>query len=432
MRKSLSRRCLHGISRALRASAPVIVMLASASLCADALAVSFGDGTRGNTVREREREDYDAVGLRAGSFWFYPSVATTVEYNDNIFADRVGKIDDMIIRVAPALRLNSDWSRHALRFQASGDLGFHTDFSTEDFEDAQLGLSGRIDITGDSAIDIDITARRDHERRDSPDDAGGISPTIFYVVSPDVTLRLRFNRLTVRLSSELDITDFKDTLAAGGVLLNEDDRDRLVWEGAAEFGYIVSPSVRGFVRGTYNIRDYDQEIDDRGRMRSSDGFGIFGGFTVELTGSLSAEGYLGYREQHFDDPAFVSIDGITGGLDFVWTPTELTTITLGAERTVRETTQESVSGVFGTDFRVSIDHELLRQLIVTVHGSIGDLDYRGSDRSDTVWRSGFRISYLVNRRVNLDLGYEYRNRSSNIDTQDFSRSTAHLRVRLQL
>ena len=89
-------------------------------------------------------------------------------------------------------------------------------------------------------------------------------------------------------------------------------------------------------------------------------------------------------------------------------------------------------GVFGTDFRVSVDHELLRNLILTVHGAVGDRDYRGSDRSDTVWRGGLRISYFVNRRVNLNFAYDYRNRSSNLDAQNFSRNTAHLRVRIQL
>jgi len=215
-------------------------------------------------------------------------------------------------------------------------------------------------------------------------------------------------------------------------VINEDDRDRLVWEGSAEIGYSISPSIRGFVRGTYDIRHYDQQIDDKGVMRDSDGFGVFGGLAVELTGTLSAEGYIGYRRQRFDDPSFVTVDGITGGLDFVWTATELTTVTIGGERTIQETTQLGVSGVLETEFTLTVDHELLRQMIVSVEGAVLDRRFRGNGRHDTGWRTGLRVTYLVNRYLNLDLSYDYRNRDSNFNFEDFSRNRAHFSFRLQL
>ncbi len=397
-----------------------------------AKAQDSGYGTQGNTVRDRERPDYDAVGARVGSFRILPLLDLGVRYTDNVFATPGDKISDAVFTVRPQLNVRSDWSRHLLTFSATGNLGFFADLGSEDYEDVLIRLMGQIDITRNSRITLSIGADRLHEARDSPDDAGGLRPTIYYLLTPRVEIAFPLGQISVKIGSNMRIFDYNDTLAAGGVVINEDDRDRLIWEGSLELGYVISPSVRGFVRGTYNIRDYDDLVDDRGRMRDSDGFGVVGGIFLDLTGSLSMQAFIGYRRQVFDDVNFVTIDGITGGLDLTWTPTQLTTVRLGVTREVRETTQLNASGVFRTEFRAIIDHELLRQLIVSVRGGVSESDFRGNGRSDTSWRAGVGATYFINRTLNLDFSYEYRNRESNLDFEDFSRNSASLRLRVQL
>lgn len=68
--------------------APVLAMLVAA---APAEAVEFGRALIGNTVQSRVHRGYEPVGIRAGSFMFFPSLDLRGEYNDNIFSDKTDR-----------------------------------------------------------------------------------------------------------------------------------------------------------------------------------------------------------------------------------------------------------------------------------------------------------------------------------------------------
>ena len=56
---------------------------------------------------------------------------------------------------------------------------------------------------------------------------------------------------------------------------------------------------------------------------------------------------------------------------------------------------------------MTVDHELLRNLLLQAVVSVSDEDYQGIDRSDTYVRAGFGAKYLMNRYIHLDLDYNY-------------------------
>ena len=61
-----------------------------------------------------------------------------------------------------------------------------------------------------------------------------------------------------------------------------------------------------FVIGYYDHRDYDHIVDDFGFNRDSRGYSIGGGITIELTGKLSFEGFVGHQKQNWVDPFLTS------------------------------------------------------------------------------------------------------------------------------
>ncbi|MGE0665625.1 MAG: outer membrane beta-barrel protein [Sphingomonadales bacterium] len=393
---------------------------------APAAAVEFGKAVIGNTVQGRVHKGYEPVGIRTGSFMFYPTIDVRGEYTDNIYATGTNKVEDFIIGVRPQVAAQSLWKRHSLRVTAYGDFGLYLDNSNENYEDAGVTTDAAFDIAENSRLTARLVAIRDHERRDSPDDARGVTPTIYYKVTPELRFDQRLNRVALRLRGKVEYLDFNDVETSTGAIVNEDDRDRLGWVIEGRAGYDVSRNVQLYVSGLADQRTYDQKVDDQGFARDSKGFGVFGGIIVELTGTVSAEGYVGLRRQSFADPVLPNVSGVAGGLNVVWAPTKLTTVTVTGERTVEETTQVGSTATLNTSFTVTVDHELRRNLVITLSGTYLSRDYQGIVRNDDNWRGSLGVQYLMSRHFRLRAGYTYNARDSNLFGFDYDTNSAYV------
>ena len=89
-----------------------------------------------------------------------------------------------------------------------------------------------------------------------------------------------------------------------------------------------------------------------------------------------------------------------------------------------------------------LDHELLRNLILSVRGSIAKLDYKSigaANLYDDYYGTELGINYLINRYANFNAGYEYTRREgqSNIaapagQVRDFEVNQVFIRLECQL
>jgi hypothetical protein len=196
-------------------------------------------------------------------------------------------------------------------------------------------------------------------------------------------------------------------------------------------GYEIVPDYEAFVQGAFNVRDYDDPIDDEGFDRDSDGFGVVAGLTVDFGGVTFGDFYVGYREQNYEDASFGTLSGLDAGASLTWNVTPLTTVVGGVRRTVEETTSAGSGGYFGTEVSLSVDHELLRNLVLGVDGRYVMRDYDGIDRNDDYYEMGVDALYMLNRDIYLSAGYEYRDRSSNADGETYNQHVAMVRLTLQ-
>ncbi len=98
------------------------------------------------TPSQRAAENYDAQGVRAGSFLIFPELELGEEFNDNIYAAATGKTSSFIQLVKPSIEAKSQWSNHMLNFFARGALGFYSADGNQNFQDVSAGADGRLDI----------------------------------------------------------------------------------------------------------------------------------------------------------------------------------------------------------------------------------------------------------------------------------------------
>ncbi len=387
---------------------------------------------RGQGVAERPRPEYDAIGVRLGGFFLYPSLGLAERYRDNIFYQDSDTTGDLVTILSPSLRLQSNWNVHSLTVYADADSGTYLDRSSENFLDMRAGAAGRLDIRRDLALSGEVSAARLHEPRSSPDQVGAAEPVTYRLLRAESTLAKRFNRLALRVTGGLDNYSYDNVPATGGGTFDSKDRNRTVFEQGVQLGYQVSPALEPFLRAGLNQRRYERTPDDNGFDRNSWGWSTVGGLAFDLGGITSGEGYLGYFEQRYARAGFGPIAGVSAGGSLLWNPTEITTVTLGADRIVEETTLSGAAGALRSALRAEVDHELRRNVILSANARYAVIDYEDITRVDNVAGASMGGSYLANEHLRLGVDYSYALRSSNAAGADYRTQTIMLRVTGQL
>lgn len=411
----------------VRRPVPITIAAALSGLCFVAPLHAQDVADPNVTILDRPRPDYDPLGIRAGTFLIFPSLTVSETYDDNIFATPDDEVDDFITEVSPRVRAVSNFVRHRLGLSVGADIGLYLDESDENYQDYFGEVDGRLDILRSTYLDAQVGIGRFHEGRDDPEDVGGDEPTEYDRYEGELALNHTINRLFGRLTGRVAVFDFDD---AGTV--SNDDRDRTDYDALLRVGYIVSPRFNVFTEGRYTIEDRDQDVDDAGFERDSDGWEIRGGAAVDITTVLFGEAYVGYRTESFDDPAFDDVDGISFGVDLTWNPTTLTTVVLSGDSDIEATTQAGAAGNFQSSIGLSVDHELLRNLLVGARiGYLRD-DFDGIDRVDNRFDVGASVTYLINRYLSVEGGYLFSDRSSDVDTEEYTRNRIILGITAQL
>jgi len=170
-------------------------------------------------------DPYEPLGLRLGAFRAYPSVEVTGVVTDNVEQSATGRQSDIGLRIAPELRLQSDWVRHSYTLTGNGELIFYTD--NTDFDEHSANVTGNLVIDvrrsttweGIGTYELSQTAPSSSE---VPDSASGDRTDQEFGYTSRLTHRM--GRLAARLSAGVRYLWFDDvSLAGGGV---EDNADR--------------------------------------------------------------------------------------------------------------------------------------------------------------------------------------------------------------
>lgn len=384
----------------------------------------------GESVRTRPKPELDPIGVKLGAFLFFPSLDIAEFYDDNIFAAENDLDHDLITVIEPTLAVNSDWDNHALNASVDGKFGLHARSSDEDYRDINMKADGRLDVTGELLANGRVGYSIIHEDRSSTDDVGGSEPGEFTLFTAGADTTASFDDFSLTISGDFEAFNHDDTPSTVGPV-NQDDRDRLHFDGFVRTGYNISPAYEAFLRFAGNFRNYDSPLDDNGENRDSGGFEINGGLTVGLQGITIGEFFVGYLSQRFADQTLEDISGLTGGVNVTWNVTTLTTVNGRFEHDIKETTSAGASGVFLTKVSAGIDHELLRNLILGGHASYAQDRFRGLNREDNTLALGVDAEYKAFRNLYLMLEYEYISRHSDAVGSDYRNNVVGMKVESQ-
>jgi hypothetical protein len=371
-------------------------------------------------VLTRARPEYDAPGIRVGSFFLYPALAAGFGYSDNVFND-ASNIDDYFYSLAPELHFRSSWSRHMLNLTAEATSYWYSDQGSEDRTDWNIGADGRIDIVRGTDIEAEVHFQNLHEPRGTDLTGGFVAgdpaePTELSRSGFGGAFNHTINRVRLSVGGSVETIDYEDTPTVQPFVptfINNDDRDRTVTEFFAKAAVEATEDTAVFIRGRINDHDFDTAVDDDGFNRDSSGWTFDGGLEFSMTHVLVGELFAGYTQRSYDDPAFDDTSELAFGAGLKWFPTMLTTLRFDGARTIEDTSITAASGYVSTRGEVGVDHELLRNVILSGRLGYETAEYQDVVRSDDIIRGSVGGRFLINNNLHFDAGWEFIDRNSN-------------------
>ncbi|HEY9090098.1 outer membrane beta-barrel protein [Parasphingorhabdus sp.] len=375
------------------------------------------------------KPDLEAAPKTSNSFNVTADVGT--EYNDNIYATRNDEVDDILITFRPGASFSWGDQKNRITFSGSGAIGRYIDNETENYDDWQVGMNGRAQLSSDITLVAGGDYQWDHENRASPEAVNGIEPTQYERAYGFAGLLLQAKPITARLVGTVNDFDFDDVDSLTGTI-NNDDRDRTHYEIGTRIGYPLGTGSEIFVQGAYDKREYDQTVDDFGYTRYSDGFTLAVGARHKLSNRLTGELFVGYLQQDYRDIRFDDISTIDFGAVVDWSGPRGLSASFRVDRSVEETTLPGASSYMLTSGNFSIRANPHPRLAAGLGLRGSHYDYRGVDRSESVLSANLWTRYYLNKHLYVGTDYTFAERSSNAAGYDYDQNRFMFRIGAQL
>lgn len=378
-----------------------------------------------------QSKEYQPLGGRLGGFLVFPSVEFREIYNDNIYTTENGEIDSWITRIVPSLVVQSDWNRHDLRFEVGGEAGFYSHDSDDDYIDFQALADATIDVYHGATIFFEsLGYERLHEDRGSDEIPGAAAETWDYSrYGGDGGVRYKPNRFGIEISGGYHRLEYDNLDVVGGGTVSGDSRDRDEFSAGAEIGYDFSPGYFAYVGGRYYWVDYDTATSF-GSNRDSEGYLVEAGVRFEATPLIDVDIAAGYREQDYESSSLNDVNGFSLRGQATWFVTPLTTVGFTAFTEVQETIASTASGKLARGVAVTVDHELLRNLVFDAELAYTNFDYQGgsANRTDNDYLASLGATYFIGRNFYAGTSYRFNMRDSDASGEDYTQNLFMLKL----
>jgi hypothetical protein len=412
---------------------------------------TIGIGTEGygSPVQSNSISSGEIHSSRSG--YFHPFLSLGGYYTDNLFNTDNNEKSDTVAVITPGFWLARPASRQKLvdintlntapgglslsRFRNEderrlqtyalyrADIYEHDKYSDENHTDQRGEGMIRLALRGGLSFELaDV-----YEKNTDPYGTGGTSDreldkytsnlftgVLSYQLTPKVLLRADYGHYY--LDYRADRNEYRN---------REDD------SLSAYIYYIKTPKTSFFVQSEYIWVDYDEEINS-----DSDTANYYVGIEMKTSAKTRSLLKIGYSNKDYDASGVNDRDELVyeGRIDYFLTPK--TSLYLRTNRRVLETDTEGFNDVLSYRTQLGYRQRITAKLRfeAAVH-HIND-DYSGKvtigdeikGRDDDRYGFVAAIGLSPRRWLNLSLGYEYEERDSNFDSEDYTSNTFFFRA----
>jgi len=393
-----------------------------------------GYGTEpGVTVASRLRPETQPEGVRNGAFILRPAWEQSIGYDSNVLGGPT-PLGSWVVGTRPSLLVTSDWSRNALGAYVAADNRSDLNLPAQSRTNWTASLGGSIDI-GRDRLTLAAAHIASHQDRTDLDALPTDSPVPFQVNDVRAAYTWSSGRWTVTPNLEFASWNFSNT-SIMGVPASQAYRDRNVLQGGTTVSYELSPQ-RNLVFVTRAIgQNYLHPSPGQPSLNST-GYQALGGIDYDNDAVWRYRLLLGAEHRNFAAAAYPARSAPIVEGEITWMPSGMTTVTATVTRSMEDAAQEGVSGFIYTNAKLTLDHELRRDLLLQASAVLQRANFLQGGGQQTSASFGVGATWLMNRRVQLSAIYDLTaQRGSGTATLplagDYTRSLVLLSLRLGL
>lgn len=381
-----------------------------------------------------DNDPYAPVGIRGGSFMFFPSVELSAGADSNPQHIQ-GGANSLYFVAAPELLVQSDWSRHSLTADIRGS---YTDYTNGSFEPSlnhpyfNSIIDGRIDVTRDTQLLLENRVLVSTSNPGNPNLQANLAKLpIETTIGGTFGVLQNFNRMFVSLKGLFDRSMYQNSQLVDGESASNSQQNLNQYGAVARVGYEIDPGLKPFVEVQEDERVHDDKLDFNGQLRDLVGTSVKLGATLDLFSTLTGEMAFGYLHRTYQDPNLPNIDGPTLDGSLIWKATALTTAKLTASSVVNELVLQNVSGSLSRDVNIEVDHALRRWLVINGIVGYGRDQYVGLGRDDNRYFVSGGATYKFTRELSLKGELRHDWLTSNVSGVAYDSTSVLFTLRLQ-
>lgn len=360
------------------------------------------------SVSERARPEFSAQPIQVGGFEFLPSIELRGEFEDNVLFLPQNEVGDFVLSIRPELVIRERRPDRLVSLSFSGGYESYLDNTIDDRLGLRASGSARLGLGTSTRYRMAATIERNDERRNEISSLSTGARSIQYTsIVGSGGIDRDIGPFTAGADFRVRNVSYDGTILVSGQSVDAGFRDFSALSATGRLAFRSGVSQRIYVQATFDERDYSSLAPNPllppafSFDRSSSGIRVEAGYTQQFSELLFFDARVGYLEQDYESPLLDDVSSLSFEGSLLWNATPLTTVEIGALRSVDETINPLFSGLVRTEFRGQVDHELLRNLILSANGRYALLDLVGATISIDEWEVGISARYLVSLRWSL-------------------------------
>jgi hypothetical protein len=371
------------------------------------------DRGRNVSVLDRPRPEYEAPGVISGPVTLRPRLRAATGFTSNVNGNDDFRRADAFVTVSPELTASTAALIDDVTLSAGGDFVRYLDTPGRNQSGYFAAASARQRVGRSLGLFGSAAVRRYYEQNiatGTPADAAEPVPVQLAVAN------LRAERTAARWQftamGEVRSLNYGDVRTLDGGRVDQDNRDRREWLGAARASYAWTPEMSLFAEGAATRIDYAKPLFAGFDNRDATQFRLLGGVNLDIGALVRGRFGLGYVHRDFSSARYDDFGGLVADARLQFFPSTLTNVTLSLRRLAGESAIVTAPGYFGNGVRLEVDHELNRNLLLNASIDYEADRYRQSSRRDDAAVASAGARYFVSPMLGLGVQASYLRRRS--------------------
>ncbi len=384
------------------------------------------DATPGVTVPSRIQPEYVPPGINAGGVNIHPQLNETFGYDDNVLGTSRKK-GSAVASTAASIQAATDWTGNNLMLSLSADDVRYLDLPAQSFTNWIVGGGWSYDI-GRDKLTVGLTHFNLNQIPTGIDSAGLTEPVPYRIDEARVSYKAVASRWTFVPVVDFSAIRFDDQNLPASPVQGTSLTSRNVTTASLSTFYEFAPqrSAVLVLRGTY--AGY---LSGAPRRDYTDGE-VLVGLDYNTEAAFRYRFLVGYERRTFESSTFATHAAPIVEGTVIWTPTDLTTVTGSVLRRIEDSNEDTFVGYTFTQGRLTVDHELKRNVLLQGRAAVETADYLQSGTEQTIYTAGATATWLLGRNLSVSAIYDFVVNRQDVGTFNYERNIGLIQIHVAL